>query len=637
MVGKVRALAYEADRGSFRWALWSGVLLSGASALWLLTSSVGEAQEKIITSHAFTTFGDAPKYPADFQKLDYVNPDAPKGGEISLAAEGTFDSLNPYSTLDGTPGALSSSMYERILTSPDDDPLPSYCLLCETLEYPEDQAWVIFNLRKDVKFSDGTPFTAHDIVFSHNLLLEQGTPSYASYVGKVIPKVEALDDHRVKFTFAPDVPKRDLISQAGGTPAWSKAWYEKTGARLDESRLETSPGTGPYMLDSFDVGKRITYRRNPNYWGRDIPMMKGRANFDTIRVEYFADSSAAMIGFTAGEYTFRRESSSINWATAYDFPAVQKGWVKREEPANGNVPSASGFVFNLRKEKFQDRRVRLAIGLMYNFTFTNKTVQYSLMAQRESFWQNTDMAATGVAEGAELDLLNSVADKIAPEVLTEPALMPHESGEQQLDRRNLRRALALMEEAGFTAGDDGMLRNAKGETLKVEFLETRQSFDRVIAPFIDNLKRLGVEITYNRVDPAQYQKRNQEFDYDMIYDGHTMALEEGIGLAQRFGSEDRNDVFNPAGFGNPAVDALILKVIDARSHDEMATGVRAIDRVMRHEYFMVPAWYVPESWLAYYDMYAHVDPLPPYGTGELDYWWYDAEKADALKAAGAIK
>lgn len=633
MVGKVRVLARGIDGRMF----WPAVLLSGASALWLLTGTAGDAQEKIITTHAFTTFGDPPKYPADFPHLDYVNPDAPKGGEISQAAEGTFDSLNPYSTLDGTPGALSSIMYERILTSPDDDPLPSYCLLCETIEYPEDQAWVIFNLRKDVKFSDGTPFTAHDIVFSHNLLLEQGTPSYASYVGKVIPKVEALDDYRVKFTFATDVPKRDLISQAGGTPAWSKAWYEKTGARLDQSRLETSPGTGPYMLDSFDVGKRITYRRNPDYWGKDIPMMKGRSNFDTIRVEYFADSSAAMIGFTAGEYTFRRENSSINWATAYDFPAIQNGWAKREEPANGNVPAASGFVFNLRKEKFQDRRVRLAIGLMYNFTFTNKTVQYSLMGQRESFWQNTDMAATGVPEGAELDLLKSVSDKIAPEVLTEPALMPHTSGEQQLDRGNLRKALALMEEAGYTSGDDGKLRNAKGETLKVEFLETRQSFDRVVAPFIDNLERLGVDITYNRVDPAQYQKRTQEFDYDMIYDGHSMGLEEGIGLAQRFGSEDRNDVFNPAGFGNPAVDALILKVIDAKSHDEMATGVRAIDRIMRHEYFMVPAWYVPESWLAYYDMYDHVEPLPPYGTGELDYWWYNTEKADALKAAGAVK
>lgn len=633
MVGKVRVLARGIDSRMF----WPAVLLSGASTLWLLTGTAGDAQEKIITTHAFTTFGDPPKYPADFPHLDYVNPDAPKGGEISQAAEGTFDSLNPYSTLDGTPGALSSIMYERILTSPDDDPLPNYCLLCETLEYPESQDWVIFNLRKDVKFSDGTPFTAHDIVFSHMLLLEQGTPSYASYVGKVIPKVEALDDYRVKFTFATDVPKRDLISQAGGTPAWSKAWYEKTGARLDQSRLETSPGTGPYMLDSFDVGKRITYRRNPDYWGKDIPMMKGRANFDTIRVEYFADSSAAMIGFTAGEYTFRRENSSINWATAYDFPAIQNGWAKREEPANGNVPAASGFVFNLRKEKFQDRRVRLAIGLMYNFTFTNTTVQYSLMGQRESFWQNTDMAASGAPEGAELELLKSVSDKIAPEVLTEPALMPHTSGEQQLDRGNLRKALALMEEAGYTSGDDGKLRNAKGETLKVEFLETRQSFDRVVAPFIANLERLGVDITYNRVDPAQYQKRTQEFDYDMIYDGHSMGLEEGIGLAQRFGSEDRNDVFNPAGFGNPAVDALILKVIDAKSHDEMATGVRAIDRIMRHEYFMVPAWYVPESWLAYYDMYDHVEPLPPYGTGELDYWWYNTEKAEALKAAGAVK
>lgn len=636
----MRAGTEGRDLGSRR---RGGALARFACAVMLalpLTLSLGPAagaqEERIIVSSSITTFGEPAKYPDGFPHLDYVNPDAPKGGEISIAAEGTFDSLNPYSTLKGTPGMLSTIMYERILTGTADDPTGAYCLLCSTMEYPESQDWVIFNLRPEARFSDGTPVTAHDIVFSHRLLLEQGTPSYASYVSKIIPEVEALDDHRVKFTFAEGIPRKDLITQAGSTPAWSKAWYEKTGARLDESRLETSPGSGPYMLDSFDVGKRIVYRRNPDYWGKDLPIMKGQANFDSIRVEYFADSNSAFIGFTAGEYTFRAENSSANWATGYDFPAVQKGWVKREEPPNGNVPPATGFVFNLRRPFLQNRDLRLALGLMYNFTYTNNTLQYGLFKQRNSFWQGSELEAKGLPEGRELELLQSVADLIDPAILTEPAFMPHESGERQLDRRNLKRAIALMEKAGYTLDDAGVLRDANGNRLRVEFLETRPSFDRIIAPYIENLKQLGVDAVYTRVEPAQYQARTQSFDYDIIYDGYNVGLEEGIGLSQRFGSADRNDVFNPAGFGMEAVDRLIDVVVDAKTYEEMAAGVRAIDRIMRWEYFMVPTWYLGNYWVAYYDMYGHPQTLPPYSLGQYDFWWHDAVRAERLRQLGAL-
>ncbi|GAB4383043.1 extracellular solute-binding protein [Albidovulum sp.] len=636
----MRAGTEGRDLGSRR---RGGALARFACAVMLalpLTLSLGPAagaqEERIIVSSSITTFGEPAKYPDGFPHLDYVDPDAPKGGEISIAAEGTFDSLNPYSTLKGTPGMLSTIMYERILTGTADDPTGAYCLLCSTMEYPESQDWVIFNLRPEARFSDGTPVTAHDIVFSHKLLLEQGTPSYASYVSKIIPEVEALDDHRVKFTFAKGIPRKDLITQAGSTPAWSKAWYEKTGARLDESRLETSPGSGPYMLDSFDVGKRIVYRRNPDYWGKDLPIMKGQANFDSIRVEYFADSNSAFIGFTAGEYTFRAENSSANWATGYDFPAVQKGWVKREEPPNGNVPPATGFVFNLRRPFLQNRDLRLALGLMYNFTYTNNTLQYGLFKQRNSFWQGSELEAKGLPEGRELELLQSVADLIDPAILTEPAFMPHESGERQLDRRNLKRAIALMEKAGYTLDDAGVLRDANGNRLRVEFLETRPSFDRIIAPYIENLKQLGVDAVYTRVDPAQYQARTQSFDYDIIYDGYNVGLEEGIGLSQRFGSADRNDVFNPAGFGMEAVDRLIDVVVDAKTYEEMAAGVRAIDRIMRWEYFMVPTWYLGNYWVGYYDMYGHPQTLPPYSLGQYDFWWHDAVRAERLRQLGAL-
>jgi microcin C transport system substrate-binding protein len=608
-------------------------VLSGALALAVALPSA--AQDTIIT-HGYSTFGDL-KYPADFPHLAYVNPDAPKGGEISISDEGTFDSFNAYSTLTGTPASLSTIMYERILTGTADEVSADYCLLCTTMEYPPSEDWVIFNLRPEARFSDGTPLTADDVVFSHKLLLEQGTPSYREYVKGVIADAVALDDHTVKFTFVEGVPRKDLIKLAGSTPVWSKAWYEATGARLDESRLEISPGSGAYMLDSFDVGRSVVYRRNPDYWGADLPINRGRGNFDTIRVEYFGDSAAAFLGFTSGTVTFRVENSSLSWSTSYDIPAVQAGHIVRDEPPNLNLPGAAGFVFNLRREKFQDRNVRLAMGLMFNFTFTNTTLQYGLFKQRESFWQNSDLAASGVPEGLELEYLQTVADLIPPEILTEPALMPHESGETQLDRGNLRRALALMEQAGWTPGDDGMLRNAAGETLKVEFLETRQAFDRVIAPFVDNLKRLGVDVTYNRVEPAQYQARTQDFDYDMLFDSYQNGLEESSGLSQRYGTEYREDIFNPAGYGNPAVDRLIEKVLGATTREEMAASVRAIDRIMRHDYFMVPAWYLGNYWVAHYDMYERPAELPPYALGYLDFWWYNADKAAALRAAGALR
>lgn len=613
--------------------LGTGILLS--AAFWAGYAKA-DSHEVIIETHGFSTFGDL-RYSADFAHFEYVNPEAPKGGEISIATQGTFDSMNAYATTKGTPGAMSTSAYERILTGTMDEVSGAYCYLCTTLEYPESKDWVIFNLRQNITFSDGTPMTAADIVFSHNLMMEQGTSSWGSAVSQLIASVEALDDYTVKYTFVEGAPRNGLIEQAGSTVAWSKAWYEETGARLDESRLEISPGTGPYMVDSVDVGRRIVLKRDPNFWGADLPANIGRNNFDVIRIEYFADSQAGFEAFKAGEVTFRQENSSLSWATGYDFPALEKEWVTREEIADGSLPSATGFVFNLRREKLQDVRVRRAMGLMFNFTWTNDTLQYGLFEHRNSFWQGSDLEAKGVPEGRELALLQSVADMIDPAILTDEVAPAFASGDRQLDRGNLRRALALMEQAGYVTGDDGLLRDANGQTLQIEFLETRQSFDRVITPYIDNLKTLGVDVTYNRVDPSQFQARTQSNDFDMIFDGYRNGLEEGQGIGQRFGSADKEDVFNPAGYGNPAVDKLIDAVEGAETQEEMAAAVRAIDRIMRADYFIVPVWYLGKFWTAYYDMYEHPDVLPPYGLGYLDHWWYNAEKGEALRAAGALR
>lgn len=596
-----------------------------------------DSADTIIVSHGYSTFGDL-KYPADFAHLDYVNPDAPKGGEISIFALGTFDTMNPY-VAQGRAGALSTIMTERLMTSTSDEVSSAYCLLCTTLEYPQSEDWVIFHMNPDARFSDGTPVTAQDVVFSHYLLLEQGLPSFAAEVGRLIPTVEALDDYTVKFTFAEGVPRKDLINQAGSTPVWPQHWFDETGARLDEARMEVPPGSGPYMLESADVNERITYVRNPEYWGRDLPINIGRNNFDRIRVEYFADTDAAFEAFKAGEFTFRQENSSISWATRYDFPALENGWVVKADLPNGNLPSAVGFVFNLQRPILQDIRVRQALALMYNFEWTNQDLQYGLFNQRESFWQGSDLQARGTPEGLELDYLRQVADLIDPAILTEPVTMPHTSDPRgPVDRRNLDRALDLMAEAGWLPGADGRLMR-DGRPFSIEFLSDSPSFDRILIPYVDSLNRLLGEgaATYSRVDPAQYTERTQNFDYDIIYDGYTNGLEEGLGLSQRYGSSGLGDVFNPASYASPAVDRLIEIAVDATTREKMEAAVRAIDRIMRHEMFIVPTWYNPNYWVAYYDQYDHPDPLPPYALGQLDFWWYDAERGAALVAAGALR
>ncbi|MFQ1699326.1 extracellular solute-binding protein [Loktanella agnita] len=632
---QARAIAKAADRRQHVLKHWLLGAVIGVGAVIAAGQLQAESHGTIIQSHGFNEYGEL-KYPSDFQHLDYINPDAPVGGEISISTTGTFDSMNPYATLSGTPGALSSSIWETILTATSDEVGSSYCLLCTSLEYPEDKSWVIFHMRDDVVFSDGTPMTAEDVIYTIELFVEQGTPSLAASLKVLIEDMEIVGDNAVKVTFSDDYPLRGRIGQIGGFPVLSKAWFERTGARLDESSLEVSPGTAEYVTSDVDVGRSIIYERNPDYWGRDLPINVGRGNFDRIRIEYFADTSAAFEAFKAGEFTFRRETSSINWATSYDFPALDKDWVVKEELDDGTLPFATGFAFNMNREKFADRRVRLAIGLMYNFTWTNENLQFGLFQQRESFWENERLKAVGLPEGAELEVLESLRGTISDEIFTEEALLPHSSGERPLDRGNLRRALGLMAEAGWLPDDDGILRNDAGESFDLEFLETRQSFDRVITPYIENLRRLGVNVTYNRVDPSQYQARRQAKNYDMIVGAYGSGLQEGTGFSQRFGCEDKDDVFNPAAYCSEAIDTLGELIPKAETYDEMATLVRAADRIMRHEYFIVPIWYLGKNWLAYYDMYEYPENLPEFGLGHLDYWWFNQEKADVLRAAGAF-
>lgn len=616
-----------------------GIVAVGiVAATALFATPQAMAQGGTVTSHGISTFGDL-RYPADFAHLDYVNPDAPKGGEISIWASGAFDSMNPY-TQKGRAAGLSSVFFESMMTGAADEIDTLYCLLCESLTYPGDRSEVVFTLREGITFSDGTPMTAEDVVFSYELLRDKGLPSYRAQLQRKVETAEALDDRTVRYVFKTDLPTRDLIRDVGGLPVFSKRFYLENDRDFEESTLEPLLGSGPYVLGRMDVGQTVVYDRDRDYWGADLPINRGRNNFDSIRIEYYADYNSAFEGFKAGTYTFRNEASSIFWATGYDFPAVVSGVVKQAELPNGNKATNQAWVFNLRREAFQDPRVREAIGMMFNFEWSNQTLFYGLYDRVNSFWDNSYLEASGLPGDAEMAILEPLVDEglLDPRVLTEPPYGPPVSGARQLDRANLRAASDLLDAAGWLVGDDGM-RRKDGQVLSVEFLNDSQTFDRIINPFVENLKRLGVDARHTRVDNAQLESRERPPSYDFDITNAFLATSyiPGTELRQFFGAETADvDVFNKMGLKSEAVDRLIDVVLDADTQEELDVSVKALDRALRSIKFWIPQWNKNVHTVAYYDMYEHPETLPPYALGELDFWWYNAEKAADLKAKGAF-
>jgi len=606
-------------------AVTLGVLLGGGET----RAEEGAVQK----SHGISTFGNL-NYPVDFPHFDYVNPDAPKGGEISLAAIGSFDSMNPYSR-KGRSGALSTIMFESLLETNADEVSAAYGLLAHTIEHPDDRSWVIFHMRPEARFSDGTPVTAEDVAFSYTQFLNSGLQSFRAELNKAVQSVEILGPHTIRFDFRTAESTRTYPALVGGLPIFSRQWFADTGATLDESRLVTPVGSGPYMFESLDVGKRIIYRRNPDYWGWHLPIMQGRANFDRIRVEYFADPNAAFEAFKTGVFTFRNENQSKRWATAYDFPAVRKGWVRTEQLPDGSVTSGQSFFFNLRRPKFQDIRVREAISLMFNFEWTNATLFYDLYKRINSPWENSMLAATGLPDGSELALLETVRAHVPETVFTEPAAMAPVSGERLLDRKNLRKAAALLDEAGWQLRD-GLRHDADGTVLRVEFLLWSADFERIINPYVENLRKLGVDAVLTKVDSAQYVERTRDHDFDIITSSFGFDYEPGLDLRQYLASEHVDGVFNDAGLANRGVDRLIDAVLEAETAEELAVAVRALDRVLRSLKFFVGQWYRNFHTVAYFAMYEYPEPLPPFDLGLLDFWWFDAAAAERLSAEGAL-
>ncbi|PZQ49433.1 MAG: ABC transporter substrate-binding protein [Rhodovulum sulfidophilum] len=596
----------------------------------------GAAEGEIIRSHGISTFGDL-KYPADFKHFDFVNPDAPKGGTMSFRGTGasqTFDSLNAF-ILKGEPAQGLGLLYDTLLVSAPDEPDASYGLIASGIEYPKDRSWVIFDMRPEAKFADGAPITAEDVVFTYQVLMEKGAPSYQITL-QDIASVEALDPHRVKFTFKPGVPTRDLPALAGGLAILPKHYYETVD--FAASTMTPPVGSGQYHVENAQPGRSIRYCRNADYWGKDLPVNVGSSNFDCYQYEYYADNNAAFEAFKVGDYQFQQEFYSVLWATAYDFPAIEKGWVKREEIPDHTPSGTQGFWFNTRRDKFEDPRVREAIGLMFNFEWTNATLFYGLYSRTDSFFENSEMQAEGPPEGEELAVLEQFRDQLPPEIFTEPAYVPPVSGAQQIDRSAIRRASKLLDEAGWTVGAGGMRRNAEGQTLSVEFIDDNASLERVINPFVQNLRRIGVDARFTRIDSAQMQERQKNFDYDIMPGRFVMSMSPSVELRQLFGSAAAAapGTANLSGIADPVVDALVEQVIGATSREALDARVKALDRVLRSKQIWVPNWYSGKFLVAYWDIYGRPDQPPPYSRGDA-YWWFDQAKYDKLKAEGALR
>jgi microcin C transport system substrate-binding protein len=638
---KVRVATLEptADQ-SRRWRM-AALPLAGAALILALGTFAAKAQEVgedgLIRTYGISTFGEL-RYSADSPHLDYVNPDAPQGGEMSFAwSSGSFDSMHPYSRI-GRAAVLANIFFESMLEATADEIGSSYCLLCEEFAYPEDRSYVIFTLRDEVTFSDGTPMTAQDVLFSYEILRDEGLPSFRANIPNTIDSAEVLDERTIRFNFNLDSPLRDRIQTAGGLPVFSQASHEASGLAFEDSRLEPLTGSGPYVLGEVEPGQRVVFTRNRDYWGDDLWITQGRNNFDSIRIEYYGDSLAAFEGFTAGNYTFRQESSSQAWANNYDFPALANGTVIREELPDGTIASGQSFMINLRRPQFQDVRVRSALAHMFNFEWTNETLFYGLYAPVVSFWENTWMEAGGLPEGEELALLEQFRDQLPETVFGEEVYaVPASTADRALDRRQSRRALGLLEEAGWVPGDDGMLRNEAGQTLDVEFLNSSPLFDRIINPYVENLRAIGVNASMNRIDNAQLQQRQRDADYDMITDHFPMGYEPGASLRQYFGSLGADEsLFNVPGLADEGVDALIEAVVQTETREELDVAVRALDRVLRDRVIRVGQWYNPAHWVAYYNMYRYPENLPPYSLGFLDFWWIDPGAEQALRDSGVL-
>jgi len=596
----------------------------------LLGSDPAQAQEKV-WRHGLSLFGNL-KYPPGFKQFDYVNATAPKGGTLRQIAIGTFDNFNVVVAC--VKGALAigiDNIYDTLLTPAQDEVSGEYGLIAEAVNYPDDFSAASYRLRADAKWHDGKPVTPDDVIFSFNAF-KKYSPQLAAYYRHVV-KVEKTGDRELTFSF--DSPgNRELPQIVGQLMVLPQHWWEGTDANgnkrdIGSTTLEPPLGSGAYRIREFSPARNIVFERAKDYWADKLNVSVGRDNFDELRYEYFRDTTVALEAFKADTVDWRTENSAKNWATAYDFPAVNDKRVVLEEFPVNNFGVMQAFAFNIRRAKFQDPRIRLAFNFAFDFEEMNKQIFFGRYKRVKSYFEGTELASSGLPEGRELEMLETVRDKVPPEVFTTAYSNPV-GGNPQAVRGNLREAVRLLKEAGYEIRNERLVSSKTGEPYVVEFLAEDPSFERVFLFYKPSLDRLGVTMTVRVVDASQYENRLRSWDFDIITNSWGESLSPGNEQRGYWGSQaaDQKGSLNLIGIKNPAIDAMIDQIIFAKNRPDLVAATHALDRVLLWNHYVVPQWFYGKMRSARWDRFSHPDPLPKYGTSAFPtVWWWDAAKA----------
>lgn len=604
-----------------------------ATALFLAAMVPAMAQQPVSTKtvNALSLIGE-PRYKPGFDHFDFVNPNAPKGGTARLSvAPGTFDSLNPY-IVAGTPPQGIGLVFESLTQDSISEPSTAYGLIAESITVPSDNSWVEYTLNPKAKWHDGKPITPEDVIFSFNTLMEKGTPFWAQYYHNV-KKAEKTGPRKVKFSFD-QAGNRELPMIMGQLPVLPKHYWQ--GRAFDKVTQDPPLGSGPYRISEVKPGRSITYERVKDYWGADLPVNKGFYNFDRITYEFFQDETVELEALKTYKFDFISENTAKTWATQYtpeSFPALKAGLVKKEELRHQNPTGMQAFAFNIRRDVFKDVRVRQALGLAFDFEWTNRNMFYGQYARTESFFSNSDLASSGLPSPAELALLNPLKGKIPASVFTQPFKAPATDGTGN-NRDNLRQAVALLQQAGYEIKGKALVNKQTGKPLTFEILNAQPAFERIMLPYVEALKRLGIDANIRSVDPAQYEQRMKDFDFDMTVE--TFPQSESPGNEQRefwsSAASTRTGSRNIIGIRNPAVDALIDKVIYAPDRAGLVAATRALDRVLLNNYYVIPMWHTRVFRIAWWDKFGRPAKMPAHHHGFPVIWWLDPAKDAALKA-----
>lgn len=578
-------------------------------------------------SHGLAMHGEL-KYGPDFKHFDYVNPNAPKGGDVKLATTGSFDSFNQF-IVKGESVAGIGSIYDTLLVSSADEAFSEYGLLAETVETPKDRSWVQFVLRKEARWHDGRPVTADDVIWTFNTLIEKGTPFYRFYYGSV-KSAEKIDERTVKFIFKPG-ENRELPLIMGQLTVLPKHYWE--GKDFAKTTLEPPLGSGAYKVDSFEAGRFVKYSRVEDYWGQNLPVNVGQDNFGNIRYDYYRDATVQVEAFKAGEFDYRAENTSKIWATGYDFPALHKGLVKKEEIKHNRGTGMQGYVFNTRREMFADPRVRQALATAFDFEWSNKNLFYGQYKRTRSYFENSELSARGLPDADELSLLEPYRGRIPDQIFTEEYNPPKTKGDGRI-RANLRKGDTLLKEAGWIIKDKKRTHGETGQVMEFEIMLVSPAFERITLPFAKNLERLGIKARVRTVDSAQYIRRLETFDFDVFTFPFGQSLSPGNEQRGYWGSAaaKQNGSRNFIGVNDPVIDELIEKLIAAPDRKSLITRTRALDRVLQWNHFIIPHWHLDYDRLIYWNKFQRPDVTPLQGT-QFSTWWINPDAAASTEEA----